>query len=70
MPFRLSQKEKAQAANIEERIMILLSDGKHHHITEIKAIYVDEVITLNILEEMLAEEKVIIEGDMIMLVER
>ncbi|WIL17826.1 RecQ family ATP-dependent DNA helicase [Prevotella bivia] len=64
------KKEKAQAANIEERIMILLSDGKHHHITEIKVIYVDEVITLNILEEMLAEEKVIIEGDMIMLVER
>ena len=45
--------------------MVLLSDRKQHLITEIKAIFNDEVATLNIIEEMLAEEKIIIDGEMI-----
>ena len=54
------KQDKIKSSNIRNKIMVLLSDRKQHLITEIKAIFNDEVATLNIIEEMLAEEKIII----------
>lgn len=59
------KQDKIKSSNIRNKIMVLLSDRKQHLITEIKAIFNDEVTTLNIIEEMLAEEKIIIDGEMI-----
>lgn len=59
------KQDKIKSSNIRNKIMVLLSDRKQHLITEIKAIFNDEVATLNIIEEMLAEEKIIIDGEMI-----
>ncbi len=61
------KQEKEQLSMIKNKIILLLSDQKQHHITEIKAIFTDEIITINALEEMLAEEKVLIEGEMLSL---
>lgn len=59
------KQDKIKSSNIRNKIMVLLSDRKQHLITEIKAIFNDEVATLNIIEEMLAEEKIIIDGEII-----
>lgn len=46
------KQDKIKSSNIRNKIMVLLSDRKQHLITEIKAIFNDEVTTLNIIEEI------------------
>lgn len=58
----ISVEDKVEACN---RIMGLLADGKHHHITEFQGIYIPKSDLEHVLEQLISEEKVMIEDGML-----